>query len=51
MSGEAIVKEAKKYLNYNNWFEFETGGKLDNSKSCSTCLQKRHWKKFASLYW
>ena len=31
MSGEAIVKEAKRYLNYNNWFEFETGRKLDNS--------------------
>ena len=31
MSGEAIIKEAKKYLNYNNWFEFETGRKLDNS--------------------
>ena len=31
MSGEAIVKEAKKYLSYNNRIDFETWRKIDNT--------------------
>ena len=30
MSGAAIVKEAKKYLNYHNRIDYETGRKIDN---------------------
>ena len=31
MSGEVILKEAKKYLNYNNELYYKTGRKLDNA--------------------
>ena len=45
MSGEAIVKEAKKYLSYNNRIDFETGRKIGNT-GLVVLLQKSCSKRF-----